>query len=169
MEPEEWLDGRNEDPILVSMRDGYVPPKSRELKAARKNVLDSRPATRRSMSTLETSSLPVSSCITCTLLLLRPASSCLCSSFSSFKAPFYDFIFFYLLAVFHPVSILILTPVAVFFPLFPPCSLHSSHLQPQLLERLLEEIQNLKAMVLSQEKRICDLENKLSQYTNGTD
>lgn len=61
MEPEEWLDGRNEDPILVSMRDGYVPPKSREFKAARKNVLDSRPATRRSMSTLETSSLPVSS------------------------------------------------------------------------------------------------------------
>lgn len=42
-------------------------------------------------------------------------------------------------------------------------------MQPQLLERLLEEIQNLKATVLSQEKRICDLENKLSQYTNGTD
>uniref|UniRef100_A0A3B4Z7V1 Coronin n=1 Tax=Stegastes partitus TaxID=144197 RepID=A0A3B4Z7V1_9TELE len=98
MEPEEWLDGRDEDPILVSMRDGYVPPKSRELKVARKNVLDSRPTTRRSMSTLETNSLPVSS----------------------------------------------------------------------LLERLLEEIQNLKATVLSQEKRICDLENKLSQYTNGT-
>lgn len=65
MEPEEWLDGRNEDPILVSLRDGYVPPKSREFKAARKNVLDSRPATRRSMSTLETSSLPVSSSILC--------------------------------------------------------------------------------------------------------
>lgn len=60
MEPDEWLEGRNEDPILVSMRDGYVPPKSREFKAARKNVLDSRPSPRRSMSTLETSSLPVS-------------------------------------------------------------------------------------------------------------
>uniref|UniRef100_A0A671TZS0 Coronin n=1 Tax=Sparus aurata TaxID=8175 RepID=A0A671TZS0_SPAAU len=98
MEPEEWLDGRDEDPILVSLRDGYVPPKSRELKVAKKNVLDSRPTTRRSMSVLDTNSLP-----------------------------------------------------------------------PQLLERLLEEIQNLKATVLSQEKRICDLENKLSQYTNGTD
>uniref|UniRef100_A0A3Q1HX41 Coronin n=1 Tax=Anabas testudineus TaxID=64144 RepID=A0A3Q1HX41_ANATE len=97
MEPEEWLDGRDEDPILVSMREGYVPPKSRELKVAKKNVLDSRPTTRRSMSTVDTNSLP-----------------------------------------------------------------------PQLLERLLEEIQNLKATVLSQEKRICDLENKLSQYTNGT-
>uniref|UniRef100_A0A3Q3BAY8 Coronin n=1 Tax=Kryptolebias marmoratus TaxID=37003 RepID=A0A3Q3BAY8_KRYMA len=89
MEPDEWLDGRDEDPILMSLRDGYVPPKSREVKVVRKNVLDSRPTTRRSMS-------------------------------------------------------------------------------PQLLERLLEELQNLKATVLSQEKRICDLENKLSQYTNGT-
>lgn len=60
MEPEEWLDGRDEEPILVSMRDGYVPPKSRELKVAKKNVLDSRPTTRRSVSTLETNSLPVS-------------------------------------------------------------------------------------------------------------
>lgn len=63
MEPDEWLDGRDEDPILVSMRDGYVPPKSRELKVAKKNVLGSRPTTRRSMSTLETNSLPVSSLI----------------------------------------------------------------------------------------------------------
>lgn len=60
MEPEEWLDGRDEDPILVSMRQGYVPPKSRELKVVKKNVLDSRPTTRRSMSTLDTNSLPVS-------------------------------------------------------------------------------------------------------------
>lgn len=60
MEPEEWLDGRDEDPILVSMREGYVPPKSRELKVVKKNVLDSRPTTRRSMSTVDTNSLPVS-------------------------------------------------------------------------------------------------------------
>ncbi|MEQ2178311.1 Coronin-6 [Goodea atripinnis] len=59
MEPEEWLDGRDEDPILISMREGYMPAKSRELKVARKNVLD-RPTTRRSMSTLDTNSLPVS-------------------------------------------------------------------------------------------------------------
>lgn len=61
MEAEEWLDGRDEDPILVSMREGYVPPKSRELKVAKKNVLESRPTTRRSMSTLDTNSLPVRS------------------------------------------------------------------------------------------------------------
>lgn len=63
MEPEEWLDGRDEDPILVSMREGYVPPKSRELKVAKKNVLDSRPTTRRSMSTVDANSLPVSSTV----------------------------------------------------------------------------------------------------------
>ncbi|XP_052392884.1 coronin-6-like [Carassius gibelio] len=99
LEPEEWMDGQDADPTLVSMRDGYVPPKSRELKVAKKNVLDTRPSTRKSMSVIDGSSLP-----------------------------------------------------------------------PQLLEKLVEEVQNLKATVLSQEKRICfcDLENKLSKYTNGS-
>ncbi|XP_053703545.1 coronin-6 isoform X2 [Synchiropus splendidus] len=60
MEAEEWLDGRDEEPILVSMREGYVPPKSRELKVARKNMLDSRPTTRRSISTCDSNTLPVS-------------------------------------------------------------------------------------------------------------
>ncbi len=41
MEPEAWLEGCNEDSILVSMREGCVPTKSRELKVAKKNVLDS--------------------------------------------------------------------------------------------------------------------------------
>lgn len=115
MEPEEWLDGRNEDPILVSLRDGYVPPKSREFKAARKNVLESRPATRRSMSTLETSSLPVG---TCTHLRPPPAAAPAVVSVhfpfrSSCKASFS-----------HLLSILTLTPVALFFfPTFFLCTL----------------------------------------------
>lgn len=60
MEPDEWLEGRDEGPILMSMKDGYVAPKSRELKVVKKNMLDSRPTTRRSMSALDTNSLPVS-------------------------------------------------------------------------------------------------------------
>uniref|UniRef100_A0A8C9TFC3 Coronin n=1 Tax=Scleropages formosus TaxID=113540 RepID=A0A8C9TFC3_SCLFO len=100
LEPEEWLEGRDADPVLVSLRGGYVPPKSRELKVAKKNVLDSRPATRRSVSSVS--------------------------------------------------------------------SRDGSGLPPQFVEKLLEEIQSLKATVLAQEKRICDLENKLSKYTNGT-
>ncbi|XP_009991512.1 PREDICTED: coronin-6 [Chaetura pelagica] len=37
------------------------------------------------------------------------------------------------------------------------------------LEEVLEEIRALKEMVQAQEKRISDLENKLCQFTNGTD
>ncbi|XP_027009177.1 coronin-6-like isoform X2 [Tachysurus fulvidraco] len=62
LEPEEWLEGRDEDPILVSLKDGYIPPKNRELKVAKKNVLDSRPAPRRSMSSVDGSTLPVCNC-----------------------------------------------------------------------------------------------------------
>ena len=72
MEADEWLEGRDDDPILVSMRQGYVPPKSRELKVSKKNVLDSRPSTRRSMSTCDANSLPVSciafSCLTLSIV-----------------------------------------------------------------------------------------------------
>lgn len=42
-------------------------------------------------------------------------------------------------------------------------------LQQPGLEEVLEEIRALKEMVQAQEKRICDLENKLCQFTNGTD
>uniref|UniRef100_A0A8C5Q956 Coronin n=1 Tax=Leptobrachium leishanense TaxID=445787 RepID=A0A8C5Q956_9ANUR len=38
---EEWLGGKNAGPILISLRDGYVPSKSRELKVT-KNVLSGR-------------------------------------------------------------------------------------------------------------------------------
>ncbi|XP_023701006.1 coronin-6-like [Paramormyrops kingsleyae] len=100
LEAEDWLGGRDEDPVLVSLRDGYIPPKSRELKVAKKNVLESRPAPRRSMSACETGS-------------------------------------------------------------------SGGSVSTQLMEKLLEEVQSLRATVLAQEKRICDLENRLSKLTNG--
>lgn len=78
-----------------------------------------------------------------------------------------DLFFLFFFTLISPLPCHCLFSFLLLFPLFP--FLHSSPVQPQLLERLLEEIQNLKATVLSQEKRICDLENKLSQYTNGTD
>ncbi|XP_019366789.1 PREDICTED: coronin-6 isoform X1 [Gavialis gangeticus] len=43
LEADEWLSGKDAEPILVSLRDGYVPVKNRELKVVRKNVLDNRP------------------------------------------------------------------------------------------------------------------------------
>ncbi|XP_068010630.1 coronin-6 isoform X3 [Melanerpes formicivorus] len=98
LEADEWLSGKDADPILISLRDGYVPVKNRELKVVKKNILDSKPPLgRRSHSVCD----PDSS---------RPA-----------------------------------------------------------LEEVLEEIRALKETVQAQEKRISDLENKLCQFTNGTD
>ncbi|NWR65156.1 CORO6 protein, partial [Bucorvus abyssinicus] len=99
LEADEWLSGKDAEPILISLRDGYVPIKNRELKVVKKNILDSKPppGPRRSHSS-------------CDPDLSRPA-----------------------------------------------------------LEEVLEEIRALKETVQAQEKRISDLENKLCQFTNGTD
>ncbi|XP_048468431.1 coronin-6-like [Rhincodon typus] len=98
LEAEEWMAGKNADPILISLRDGYIPPKNRELKFAKKNILDNKPplGPRRSYSTCE----PNFSRIT--------------------------------------------------------------------MEELMDEIKSLKVIVQSQERRITELENKLSKFTNGT-
>ncbi|NWI67710.1 CORO6 protein, partial [Todus mexicanus] len=99
LEADEWLSGKDAEPILISLRDGYVPVKNRELKVVKKNILDSKPppGPRRSHSICDSD-------------LSRPG-----------------------------------------------------------LEEVLEEIRALKETVQAQEKRICDLENKLCQFTNGTD
>ncbi|CAJ0949190.1 unnamed protein product [Ranitomeya imitator] len=56
IEADEWFAGQNADPILVSLREGYVPVKNRELKVTKKNILDNKPPTgpRRSYSSCET-------------------------------------------------------------------------------------------------------------------
>ncbi|XP_078404135.1 coronin-6-like isoform X3 [Cetorhinus maximus] len=98
LDPEEWMSGKNADPILISLKDGYIPPKNRELKFAKKNILDNKPplGPRRSYSTCE-------------------------SNFSRVT-----------------------------------------------MEELMDEIKSLKVIVQSQERRITELENKLSKFTNGT-
>ncbi|NXJ95398.1 CORO6 protein, partial [Corythaixoides concolor] len=52
LEADEWLSGKDAEPILISLRDGYVPVKNRELKVVKKNILDSKPppSSRRSHS-----------------------------------------------------------------------------------------------------------------------
>lgn len=54
-------------------------------------------------------------------------------------------------------------------PSDPPICAPPPHLQRPALEEVLEEIRALKEMVQAQEKRISDLEDKLCQFTNGTD
>ncbi|KAM9257191.1 coronin-6 isoform 1-T1 [Cariama cristata] len=99
LEADEWLSGKDAEPILISLREGYVPIKNRELKVVKKNILDSKPppASRRRHSACD----------------------------PDFSQP--------------------------------------------ALEEVLEEIRALKQTVQAQEKRISDLENKLCQFTNGTD
>lgn len=42
LEAEEWFDGKNGDPILISLKNGYVPGKNREFKVVKKNILDNK-------------------------------------------------------------------------------------------------------------------------------
>lgn len=42
LEAEEWFDGKDGDPILISLKNGYVPVKNREFKVVKKNILDSK-------------------------------------------------------------------------------------------------------------------------------
>ncbi|XP_032072916.1 coronin-6 isoform X2 [Thamnophis elegans] len=55
LEADEWLAGKDAEPLLVSLRDGYVPLKNRELKVSKKNILDSKPpaGTRRTLSSCD--------------------------------------------------------------------------------------------------------------------
>ncbi|XP_026581869.1 coronin-6-like, partial [Pseudonaja textilis] len=55
LEADEWLAGKDAEPLLVSLRDGYVPLKNRELKVSKKNVLDSKPppGSRRGLSSCD--------------------------------------------------------------------------------------------------------------------
>lgn len=46
LEAEEWFAGKNGGPILISLKDGYVSTKNRDLKVVKTNVLESKPATK---------------------------------------------------------------------------------------------------------------------------
>lgn len=62
LEADEWLSGKDAEPILISLRDGYIPIKNRELKVVKKNILDSKPppGPRRSHSTCDSDYFSVS-------------------------------------------------------------------------------------------------------------
>ncbi|XP_035235454.1 coronin-1C-A isoform X2 [Anguilla rostrata] len=42
LEAEEWFEGKNGEPILISLKHGYIPGKNRDLKVVKKNVLDNK-------------------------------------------------------------------------------------------------------------------------------
>lgn len=43
LEADEWLSGQDAEPVLISLKEGYVPPKHRELRVTKRNILDVRP------------------------------------------------------------------------------------------------------------------------------
>ncbi|XP_037057454.1 coronin-6 isoform X3 [Peromyscus leucopus] len=55
LEADEWLSGQDAEPVLISLKEGYVPPKHRELRITKRNILDVRPPAgpRRSQSASE--------------------------------------------------------------------------------------------------------------------
>ncbi|KAJ8379376.1 hypothetical protein SKAU_G00001540 [Synaphobranchus kaupii] len=42
LEAEEWFEGKNGDPLLISLKHGYIPGKKGELKVIKKNILDNK-------------------------------------------------------------------------------------------------------------------------------
>lgn len=46
LEAEEWFAGKNGGPILISLKDGYVSTKNRDLKVVKTNVLETKTATK---------------------------------------------------------------------------------------------------------------------------
>lgn len=149
LEADEWLSGKDAEPILISLRDGYVPVKNRELKVVKKNILDNRPppGPRRSHSTSNTDlsvSVPPLPLTGHPRLRATPRHR---------GRPL-------LLGVLGWDGSRGVTPCMCVCP--PP-------LQLPTLDEVLEEIRALKETVQAQEKRISDLEHKLCQFTNGTD
>ena len=43
LEAEEWFEGKNGEPSLISLKHGYIPGKNRDLKVVKKNILDNKP------------------------------------------------------------------------------------------------------------------------------
>ncbi|XP_016392420.1 coronin-1C-like [Sinocyclocheilus rhinocerous] len=42
LEAEEWFEGKNGEPVLISLKHGYIPGKNRDLKVVKKNILDNK-------------------------------------------------------------------------------------------------------------------------------
>uniref|UniRef100_A0A6Q2ZMT6 Coronin n=1 Tax=Esox lucius TaxID=8010 RepID=A0A6Q2ZMT6_ESOLU len=42
IEAEDWFEGKDGEPILISLKNGYVPGKNRDLKVVKKNILDNK-------------------------------------------------------------------------------------------------------------------------------
>ncbi|MBN3284834.1 COR1C protein, partial [Polyodon spathula] len=61
LEAEDWFEGKNADPILISLKHGYIPGKNRDLKVVKKNLLDNKLAVKKKAEISGSGNKPVSS------------------------------------------------------------------------------------------------------------
>ncbi|KAM5191665.1 coronin-1C [Mantella aurantiaca] len=54
LEAEDWFLGKNADPILISLKHGYIPTKNRDLNVVKKNILGSKPAAQKKAESAST-------------------------------------------------------------------------------------------------------------------
>lgn len=70
LEAEEWFAGKNGGPILISLRDGYVSTKARDLKVVKANVLETKPAAKaENISTVQKHASPQRAVVSVELFL----------------------------------------------------------------------------------------------------
>lgn len=80
LEAEGWFAGKNGGPILISLKDGYVSTKTRDLKVVKANVLETKPATKaENISTVQKHASPQPSVVS-----VRNMSYFLCFCAKSF-------------------------------------------------------------------------------------
>ncbi|XP_041095889.1 coronin-1C-A isoform X1 [Polyodon spathula] len=61
LEAEDWFEGKNADPILISLKHGYIPGKNRDLKVVKKNFLDNKLAVKKKVENAGPGNKPASS------------------------------------------------------------------------------------------------------------
>lgn len=140
LEAEEWVSGRDAGPVLISLREAYVPSKQRDLKVSRRNVLsDSRPTSTGRPGASAAAPAPTAEATPSSMLTGAGVSSCPLANLAGPQAsPRWPFL-----------------PVAV------------SQQEAGKLEEVMQELRALRALVREQGERISRLEEQLGRMENG--
>ncbi|KAK3538733.1 hypothetical protein QTP86_014326 [Hemibagrus guttatus] len=72
IEAEDWFEGKNGEPILISLKDGYIPAKNRDLKVVKKNILDNKPKPTKNAENNTTAPATKTACAAPSVVQKRP-------------------------------------------------------------------------------------------------
>lgn len=164
------MSGRDADPILISLREAYVPSKQRDLKVSRRNVLsDSRPAVAPGSTRLGASTPAASTHSTAPSSSLAGAGvralhcgvvwgSLVCGVPEPSAGPLWAS---------GPYLAVGLGRAAALRPLIPHPHPPMSLQEAGKLEEVMQELRALRALVKEQGERIGRLEEQLGRMENG--